>query len=136
MTGQSVSELARQSVLYTQESPALVKKGQKNLFIGLPKETSLQESRIALTPEAVSLLVRNGHEVMLEKGAGEAAKFSDNDYSEAGAKIVYTPEEVFEADVILKIEPLSEKEISYLKNDQTVISTMNIPNLDGSILKN
>lgn len=130
MTGQSVSELARQSVLYTQESPAMVKKGRKRLFIGLPKEISLQESRIALTPEAVSLLVRNGHDVMIEKGAGESAKFFDNDYSEAGAKIVYTPEEVFEADLILKIEPLVEKEIAYLKNDQTVISTLNVPNLD------
>lgn len=130
MTGQSVSELARQSVLYTQESPALIKKGRKSLFIGLPKEISLQESRIALTPEAVSLLVRNGHEVVIEKGAGESAKFSDNDYSEAGAKIAYTAEEVFEADIILKIEPLVEKEIAYLKNDQTVISTLNVPNLD------
>jgi alanine dehydrogenase len=130
MTGQSVSELARQSVLYTQESPALIKKGRKSLFIGLPKEISLQESRIALTPEAVSLLVRNGHEVVVEKGAGESAKFSDNDYSEAGAKIAYTVEEVFEADVILKIEPLVEKEIAYLKNDQTVISTLNVPSLD------
>jgi alanine dehydrogenase len=130
MTGQSVSELARQSVLTPQESPALVKKGKKSLFIGLPKEISLQESRIALTPEAVSLLVKNGHEVMLEKGAGDAAKFSDNEYSEAGAKIAYSPEEVFEADVILKIEPITEKEIGYLKNDQTIISTLNIPNLD------
>ncbi|RYU95366.1 alanine dehydrogenase [Emticicia agri] len=130
MTGQSVSELARQSVLYPQESPALIKKGKKSLFIGLPREISLQESRIALTPDAVSLLVRNGHQVMVEKGAGEGAKFSDNDYSEAGAQIAYTPEEVFEADIILKIEPLIEKEIVYLKNDQTVISTLNIPNLD------
>ncbi|HEY1055688.1 MAG TPA: alanine dehydrogenase, partial [Emticicia sp.] len=131
MTGQSVSELAHsQSVLYPQESPAMVKKGKKSLFIGLPKEVSLQESRIALTPEAVSLLVRNGHEVTIEKGAGDGAKFSDNDYSEAGAKLVYTPEEVFEADVILKVEPLVEKEIGYLKNDQTVISTLNVPNLD------
>lgn len=130
MTGQSVSELARQSVLYTQESPALIKKGKKNLFIGLPKEVSLQESRIALTPEAVSLLVKNGHEVTVETGAGDSAKFSDNEYSEAGARIVYSPEEVFEADLILKIEPLTEKEISYLKSDQTVISTLKITNLE------
>ncbi|MFD2519751.1 alanine dehydrogenase [Emticicia soli] len=130
MTGQSVSELARQSVLYTQESPALIKKGKKSLFIGLPKEVSLQESRIALTPEAVSLLVKNGHEVTLETGAGDSAKFSDNEYSEAGARIVYSPEEVFEADLILKIEPLTEKEISYLKSDQTVISTLKITNLE------
>lgn len=130
MTGQSVSELARQSVLYTQESPALIKKGKKSLFIGLPKEVSLQESRIALTPEAVSLLVKNGHEITVETGAGDSAKFSDNEYSEAGARIVYSPEEVFEADVILKIEPLAEKEIGYLKSEQTVISTLNITNLE------
>lgn len=131
MAGQSVSELAHsQSVLYPQESPAILKKGGKSLIIGLPKEVSLQESRIALTPEAVSLLVRNGHEIILEKGAGDAAKFSDNDYREAGAKIVYSPEEVFQAEVILKIEPLVENEITYLKNDQTVISTLNVPKLN------
>ncbi len=130
MTGQSVSELARQSVLYTQESPEMIKKGDKSLFIGLPRETSLQESRIALTPDAVSLLVRNGHEVILESGAGDAAKFTDNEYSEAGARIVYSQAEVFEANVILKIEPLTEKETEYLKTDQTVISALNVPNLD------
>ncbi|WP_337042393.1 alanine dehydrogenase [Emticicia sp. 17c] len=130
MTGQSVSELARQTILYTQESPAAIKKGKRSLFIGLPREISLQESRIALTPEAVSLLVKNGHEILVENGAGEAAKFSDNEYSEAGARIVYSQEEIFQADIILKIEPLTEKEISYLKTDQTVISALNIPNLD------
>lgn len=132
MTGQSISELARQSTLYPQESPEMIRKGKKNLFIGLPREVSLQEKRIALTPDSVALLVRNGHEVLLEKGAGEGAKFSDNDYSEAGAKIAYSPEEVFEAELIVKIEPLIEKEITYLKSGQTVISTLNVPNLSRS----
>ena len=129
MTGQSISELARQSALYPQESPEMIKKGKENLFIGLPCEVSLQENRIALTPEAVALLVRNGHEILIEKNAGAGAKFSDNDYSEAGARIVQSPKEVFEADLILKIEPLVENEMSYLNAGQTVISTLNIPNL-------
>ncbi|WP_394990378.1 alanine dehydrogenase [Emticicia sp.] len=129
MTGQSISELARQSALYPQESPEMIKKGKENLFIGLPCEVSLQENRIALTPEAVALLVRNGHEILIEKNAGAGAKFSDNDYSEAGARIVQSPKEVFEADLILKIEPLVESEMTYLKAGQTVISTLNIPNL-------
>ena len=129
MTGQSISELAQQSILYPQESPEMIKKGKKSLFIGLPREVSLQENRIAITPESVRLLVRNGHEVIIEKDAGKGAKFSDNDFSEAGAKIVYTPQEVFEADLIVKIEPLIEAEMAYLKAGQTVISTLNVPNL-------
>jgi alanine dehydrogenase len=129
MTGQSISELARQSALYPQESPEMLKKDKKSLFIGLPREISLQENRIALTPEAVALLVRNGHEILIEEGAGKGAKFSDNDYSEAGARIVHSPKEVFEADLIVKIEPLVETEMEYLKTGQTVISTLNIPNI-------
>lgn len=130
MTEESISTLARQSTLYPQESPALLKKGKKNLFIGLPREVSLQEKRIALTPDAVALLVKNGHQILLEKGAGEGAKFSDIDYSEAGARIVSSPKEVFEADLIVKIEPLVKAEMDYLKTGQTVISTMNVPNLN------
>ena len=129
MTEQSISTLAQQSTLYPQESPELIKKGKKNLFIGLPREVSLQENRIALTPESVRLLVRNGHEVLIEKGAGNGAKFSDNDYSEAGARIAYSSQEVYEADLIVKIEPMTETEMAYLKLGQTVISTLNIPNL-------
>ena len=132
MTGQSISKLAQQSILYPQESPEMIKKGKKSLFIGLPREVSLQENRIAITPESVRLLVRNGHEIIVEKGAGEGAKFSDNDYSEAGARIVYSPQEVFEADLIVKIEPLLEAEMTYLKAGQTVISTLNVPNLSRS----
>jgi alanine dehydrogenase len=130
MTGQSISELAMQSTLYPQESPDLLKQNNKGLCIGIPHEVSLQENRIALTPDAVALLVRNGHEIWIEKGAGEGAKFTDQEYSEAGAKIVYSSQEVYEANVILKIEPLVEKEFSYLKTGQTIISTLNLPSLD------
>jgi alanine dehydrogenase len=130
MTGQSISELAMQSTLYPQESPDLLKQNNNGLCIGIPHEVSLQENRIALTPDAVALLVRNGHEIWIEKGAGEGAKFTDQEYSEAGAKIVYSSQEVYEANVILKIEPLVEKEFSYLKTGQTIISTLNLPSLD------
>ncbi|MFN3850210.1 MAG: alanine dehydrogenase [Spirosomataceae bacterium] len=132
MPSKSISSLAIQSALYPQEAPLMTKDGTKGLFIGLPKEVSLQENRIALTPDAVGLLVRNGHEVVVEKGAGDEAKFLDKDYSEAGAKIAYSPEEVYESDVILKIEPLVDKEFEYLKSNQTIISTLNLPNLEKS----
>ena len=93
-------------LLPQEEKLELIKK-EKSLFVGIPKETCLQEGRIPLAPEAVNLLVSHGHEVYIETGAGDKANFSDNHYSEAGAKIVYTPEEVYKADIILKVVPPS-----------------------------
>ncbi|WP_128544919.1 alanine dehydrogenase [Larkinella soli] len=126
MTG--FEELAKQTALYPQESPAAVRKQKGSLMIGLPKEVSLQENRIALTPEAVAILVRNGHEVLVEKGAGEGAKFSDRDYSEAGAQVVPSTKEVYNANLILKVEPLVDREFDYIKNGSTLISAVNLPN--------
>lgn len=123
-------ELAKQSVLYPQESLVAVRKDQNSLHIGLPKEVSLQESRIALTPDAVGILVRNGHEVWVEKDAGKGANLSDHEYSEAGAKIVHSPEEVYQANVILKVEPLVEEEFGFVKAGTTVISALNLPALE------
>lgn len=125
-------ELAQQTALYPQEALAPVKTSQQSLRIGLPKEISLQENRIALTPEAVAILVRNGHQVVVEKGAGEGAQLSDNEYSEAGAQVVYSPQEVFASDLILKIEPIVEQEFSFLKNGQTIISALNLPTRERS----
>lgn len=125
-------ELAQQTALYPQEALAPLKTSQQSLLIGLPKEISLQENRIALTPEAVAILVRNGHRVVVEKGAGEGAQFPDNEYSEAGAQIVFSPQEVFTSDLILKIEPLVEQEFGILKNGQTIISALNLPTRDRS----
>lgn len=128
MTG--FEQLAKQTALYPQEAPAAVKKHNGSLMIGMPKEVSLQENRIALTPEAVTILVRHGHEVLIERGAGEGAKFSDNDYSEAGALIVPSPKEVYDANLILKVEPLVDKEFDYIKTGSTLISAVNLPNHD------
>ena len=123
-------ELAKQSVLYPQESLMAVRKDQNSLHIGLPKEVSLQENRIALTPDAVGILVRNGHEVWVENDAGKGANLSDHEYSEAGAKIVYSPEEVYQAKVILKVEPVVEEEFRYIKSGTTLISALNLPALE------
>ncbi len=90
----------------------------------------LQESRIALTPDGVAILVRNGHEVWVEKDAGKGANFPDHEYSEAGARIVYSAREVYQADLILKIEPLIDKEFEWIKGGSTLISTLNLPSLE------
>lgn len=112
--------------LMPQEEVLEVKKNRKRLQIGIPNETCLQEKRIALTPDAVHLLSEHDHEVIIESGAGDSAFYSDQDYSEAGAKIVYSAKEAFEADMILKIEPPSEEEIGYMKHKQTLISALQL----------
>lgn len=110
------------SMLLPQEQMVAVSKKQQQLFIGIPKETSFQENRIPLIPDAVAQLVNNGHEIYVEAGAGSASNFQDSDYSEAGAKICYSPEEVFKADIILKVAPPSEEELKLVQPRQTLIS--------------
>src|SRR5687768_3460297 len=92
-------------------------KGAK-LHIGIPKETAFQENRIALTPDAVSVLVSNGHEVTIEHNAGEAAHYRDRDYSEAGARIVYEKSEVFKAPLLVKSAPVVEEDLPFLQYNQ------------------
>lgn len=117
-------EALAKTSLSPQEQLVKVKKGKNTFFIGLPKEIALQENRISLTPDAVALLVNNGHEVWVESNAGAGSKFTDRAYSEAGAKIVYSPQEVYKADVILKIEPPTIEELEYFKPGQTLISAI------------
>ncbi len=117
-----IAKLAKQVSLRPQESPLKIKSGKHALYLGIPKETALQEKRVALTPEAVALLVNNGLEVWVETGAGTLSKFSDNEYSEAGAIIKYSAKEVFEANIILKIEPPSLTEIGYMNHNITLLS--------------
>ena len=118
------------SSLAPQEQLLKVKKKNQSFCIGLPREISLQENRISLTPDAVAILVNNGHDIWVERKAGEGSKFSDKQYSEAGAKIMYTPEEVYKADIILKIEPPTIEEIEYFKPGQTLISALQPGHLD------
>lgn len=120
-------ELAKQTALYPQESLDPRTQNGKSLVIGVPREISLQENRIALTPEAVAILTRNGHQVWVEKGAGAGGHFQDHEYSEAGARVLDSAREVLQADLILKVEPLLESECELVKTGATVISALNLP---------
>jgi alanine dehydrogenase len=122
-------EALAKTSLSPQEKLLKVQKGKNSFFIGLPNEVSLQENRISLTPDAVALLVNNGHEVWVETKAGIGSKFTDKQYSEAGAKIVYSQEEVYKAEVILKIEPPTLEEIEYMHPGQALISALQIGHL-------
>ncbi|MBU0487921.1 MAG: alanine dehydrogenase [Bacteroidetes bacterium] len=103
-----------------------VNKQKSQLRIGVPKETSYQENRVALVPDAVNLLVQNGHEVLIESDAGNAAHFKNQEYVEAGGKIVYSAKEAFDTEIILKVAPPSLEEIDLLKHKQTLISALQV----------
>ena len=128
-------EALAKASLHPQEKLMEVKKSKHSFFIGLPREISLQENRISLTPDAVAILVNNGNEVWVEAKAGLGSKFTDKDYSDAGAKIVYSPQELYKADVILKIEPPTIEEIELMHPGQTLISALQIGQLRVEVLQ-
>ena len=119
----------------TLEETLDVKPRGVELFIGIPKETSFQENRISLTPEAVSVLVANGHKVVMESKAGEGASYSDRDYSESGAKIVNNKKQVFECDIVVKSAPVCEDELELLKHHQFIISPIHLSAMKKEILE-
>ena len=78
----AIKALAKEASLLPQEELLQVLASQEDLTIGIPKEISLQEKRVALVPEAVALLVAHGHEVLVEAGAGEESNFIANQVQE------------------------------------------------------
>jgi alanine dehydrogenase len=128
------SDIAKQAMMQPQESMLEVKNKKHKLYIGIPKEISFQENRIPLTPLSVALLINNGHDVMLESNAGQAAKFSDKDYSEQGAQIVYDTKKVYEADIIIKIAPPTLGEIELMKPGQILISALQLSTFKAETL--
>ena len=119
----------------TLEEKLDVKPEGARLHIGIPKETAFQENRVALTPDAVGVLVSNGHEVVLEHNAGEAAHYPDKEYSEAGARIVYSREDVFKAPVLVKSAPVVEEDISLLQLNQTIVSPIHLSAMKSELLE-
>jgi len=119
----------------TLEEKLDVKPKGSELVIGIPKETAFQENRIALTPEAVGVLVSNGHQVIIEHNAGDAAHYRDKDYSEAGGKIVYDKAEVYKAPVLVKSAPVIEEDLPLLQFNQVIISPIHLSVLKAEILE-
>ena len=121
-----------------QTQPETLELGLKSgrLSIGIPKEITIQENRVALIPASVLILVSRGHQVIIETTAGEKSRFSDHDYSEAGAEIAYSKLEVYKADVILKVAPPTESEIEWMHPNQILISPLHLSIInDQYILK-
>ncbi|MCK4921499.1 MAG: alanine dehydrogenase [Bacteroidales bacterium] len=122
--------------LLPQEEMLEIGKKQKKLSIGVPKEDHKTESRVPLTPEAVEILSGNGHDIFIEKGAGNAANYSDNDYSEKGGIIVDRKEEIFHTDIVLKIAPPTISEANLLKSQQILISSLHLTHQSKELIQN
>lgn len=130
-----IKSLMKEGQLLPQEEMLEIARKKGRLKIGVPKEHSFQERRVSLVPEAVSLLVANGHEIKIETKAGESANFSDQAYSEAGAEIVYDRKEVFQCDIVFKVSPPIEEEVEMMSMGQTLISALQISMQPKQILQ-
>jgi alanine dehydrogenase len=119
-----------------QAQPEVLQRKRKSnsLFIGIPKETTLQERRVALVPSAVASLISHGHRVVIESGAGEKSNYSDHDYSEAGADVAHSKEQVFKSDILIKIAPPTLKEIDLMRTDQILFSPLHLPIITADFL--
>lgn len=123
---ETLKSLMKEGSLLPQEEMLAIGRKKGKLMIGIPKETTYQESRVALNPEAVQLLASNGHQIIVESGAGEPSSYEDVHYSEAGAEIVQSKEEVFKANIIVKVAPPSEEEIGLMPGNQTLFSALQL----------
>ncbi len=109
-----------------QEEMLEVVRRKSQLVIGVPKETLLEENRIALAPEAIQVLIANNHRVLYQAGAGMSSHFTDLEFTESGAELVSEASDVYKADIILKVAPPSIQEISMMRGRQTLISSLQL----------
>jgi alanine dehydrogenase len=120
----------------TLEKRLMKSQSQVSLKIGIPREISNDERRISLTPAGISVLKANGHEIYIEKNAGIDAHFTDNDFSEAGATILYSPQEIYkQADIIVKVAPPTAEEQEWLQPGQVLLSALHLGNTSEEFLK-
>jgi len=95
--------------------------------VGVPKEIKVHESRVAITPEGVSEFVHAGHTVLIQDGAGVASAITNEDFTQAGAKIVATADEVWQkADLVLKVKEPIESEYSKMRKGQTLFTYLHL----------
>ncbi|RZJ35052.1 MAG: alanine dehydrogenase [Flavobacterium sp.] len=121
----SLTPFTKQQLL-PQEEKLEIERHKSRLFIGIPKETSYQERRICLTPDAVASLTAHGHRVMIEAGAGLMASYCDKEYSDAGAEITNDTRKVLGCPILLKVEPLTMEEIELINPQTVVISAIQL----------
>jgi alanine dehydrogenase len=121
----SLTPFTKQQLL-PQEEKLEIARHKSELFIGIPKETSYQERRICLTPDAVNSLTSHGHRVLIESGAGLSSSYTDKEYSDAGAEVTNDTKKVFGCPMILKVEPPTLAEIEMIQQNTILISAIQL----------
>lgn len=119
----------------TLEAPAYIGKKESKLFIGIPKDTTKLEKRVPLTPSAVSVLVTNGHRIVIESHAGDESHFYDRDYSEAGAEVVEDKGIVYKAQMVVKVSPPTMEEVKIMQHDQCLFSPIQLSTLESDLVE-
>lgn len=95
--------------------------------IGVPKEIKIKEDRVAITPQGVQILVKNGHSVYVEKSAGLGSGFLDDEYRNAGAVILNSPDEVYDkGEVIVKVKEPQPSEYKFLKKNHILFTYLHL----------
>ncbi|GLB49519.1 alanine dehydrogenase [Neptunitalea lumnitzerae] len=122
---QQFSPFSKEELIPQEEKLEIAKK-KGELFIGIPKESSYQEKRVCLTPDAVNALTAQGHRVLIESQAGIDSNFSDTEYSNAGGEITHDTERVYGCPIILKVEPPTASELTMIKPKTVLISALQI----------
>jgi alanine dehydrogenase len=101
------------------------------MLVGVPREVKNHEYRVAITPAGVLELVHHGHDVLVESGAGAGSSLPDRDYAEAGARIVPTADDVWAADLVLKVKEPTPEEYGRLRRGQILFTYLHLAaNLD------
>ncbi|MEN8098326.1 MAG: alanine dehydrogenase, partial [Chloroflexota bacterium] len=96
--------------------------------ISIPRETRPYEFRVGLVPNRVKLLTQAGHSCFVEHGAGDGSGFSDADYQDAGAQVVYSAEEaIHRGDLVLKFQRPTETELAWLREGQILMGYLMLP---------
>jgi len=121
---QNISNFPLTSQMIPKEEKLAFSPKKASLTIAILKENNDTERRVCLSPDAVGLLVQNGHTILVERGAGIASHFEDVYYSNEGAQILDSKEELLKASIILKVSPLNNQEISSLVKNQTLLTTL------------
>lgn len=121
--------------LETQPEKIAVDTGGGRFTIGIPTEVSPTENRVAIVPHSIKPLVAQGHRILVQSGAGLRSNYDDHEYSEAGAEIAPSRQEVFKSDIVLKVAPATVDEIELLQPDQCLISPLHLPIISESYVE-
>ena len=97
------------------------------MIIGVPKEVKNNENRIGLTPQSVEQLSKNGHEILVQKDAGKNIGYFDDQYLNAGAKIINTAEDLYKSsEMVVKVKEPIPDEYKYLREDLTLFTYLHL----------